>query len=369
MTSERPVSSIYFYCRPYASPDKAGYQHAVVALGEGLKELGVSIYSNVPYWRMSTEKDEHLFNPVPGVNPSDCDAVVVSSPWFDYGGELPRELAAAGRRARMIHIDQSDGLVTDSWKPGFRAFDVILKTHFNRKLAYPSNCRPWAFGLTGRMIRETEQALPFEQRRRAVLSNFRHNHQLRRLVNRELIPRLRPALEPDQSTDSLGEEPSDPWQKLQWAQTGRRHYASYYRRLCESAACACFGGCFVTAWPRNPAAWLAQRLNALIADRGFRPHAISQFDSFRLWESLAAGCLMLHVDFEEYGILLPEMPVNGKHYLGVCLDNMSEAAAAITKQASTWAEVATAGREWALAHYGPRATAERFLGLLGLRAG
>ena len=364
------VPKVFFYCRPYESPERAGYEHALIILGEGLKELGVPFCSNVPYWRLAPDREEYLFNPDPGVDPCECDVVVFGSPWFGYGGQIPRELTTARRRGRMVYVDQADGLVTDSWKPEFRAFDLILKTHFNRKLAYPSNCRPWAFGLPSRIIRETASGLmPFEQRRRVVLSNFRHNHQLRRLVNRELIPRLSPALELDRFTDSLGEEPSDPWQKLQWAQTGRRHYASYYRRLCESVACACFGGCFVTAWPRNPAAWLAQRLNVLIADKGFRPHAIAQFDSFRLWESLAAGCLTLHADLEKYGILLPEMPVNGRHYLGVCLDNTSEAAAAILRDAPSWEGIAGAGREWALAHYGPRATAERFLGLPGLRAG
>ena len=31
----------------------------------------------------------------------------------------------------------------------------------------------------------------------------------------------------------------------------------------------------------------------------------------------AAGCLALNIDLEHYGVDLPEMPVNGMHYLGV----------------------------------------------------
>lgn len=359
---------IYFYCRPYESPDKAGYQHALVSLGEGLLELGVPFCSNVPYWRLAPDRDEHLFHPEPGLKPGDGDVIVFGSAWFDYGGRLPREVTEPGRRSRLVYVDQSDGLVTQSWKPEFRLFDLILKTHFNRKQAYPSNCRPWAFGLTSRVIRETASVLPFEQRRHAVLCNFRHNHSLRHVTNRELLPRLAPALELDDSVDKLENEPADPWQKLQWTQTGRRHYASFYRRLRENAACSCFGGCFVTSWPQDPASWLARRLNALIAARGLQTHTIAQFDSFRLWESLAAGCLTLHADFERYGIRLPEMPENGKHYLGVVLDDPAAAADGILRASAAWPSIARCGREWALANYGPRATAERFLKMLGLPA-
>ncbi len=88
---------------------------------------------------------------------------------------------------------------------------------------------------------------------------------------------------------------------------------------------------------------------------------IIQFDSWRFWESLAAGCLTFHFDFEKYGMTLPVMPENRVHYIGVDLNNIDETIGFIEQNPDRLAEIAANGRKWALEHYSPRPTAQRFL--------
>ncbi len=43
--------TIYFFLRPPGPPEAAGYQHCMVALGEGLRSLGMPFFANRDYWR------------------------------------------------------------------------------------------------------------------------------------------------------------------------------------------------------------------------------------------------------------------------------------------------------------------------------
>ena len=359
---------VYFYCCPYEKPDKAAYQHACVGLAEGLRELGVPVFSDTPYWRESLEPGACLFNPSPGVHPADCAAVVLNDRWFSYGREFPRELRPRKGGYALVYLDLEDGIVTRSWDRAFRAFDLILKSHFSRGVRYPPNCRPWAFGLTNRILAETGRPPPFEKRKREIVCNFRHGHYLRRIANRQFLPMLQDILAVDSAVDDFSDRPADPFQLLQWSQTGRRHYPQYYRRLRESAACSCFGGCFVAPFPRDPSSGVARLVNRFIQDRGLRTRTVVQYDSFRLWEALAAGAVVFHVDFGRYGVQLPVMPENWKHYIGIDLDRPDRAVTRLRQSVELLAAVSESGRAWAAAHYSPRATAERFLGWLEQKA-
>ena len=90
-----------------------------------------------------------------------------------------------------------------------------------------------------------------------------------------------------------------------------------------------------------------------------------QWDSWRLWESLSAGCLIFHVDMEHYGLTLPVMPKNWEHYIGVNFDNPEEFKTQLQRNASRFGQIAENGRKWALDNYSPKIIAERFLKLVG----
>jgi hypothetical protein len=86
-----------------------------------------------------------------------------------------------------------------------------------------------------------------------------------------------------------------------------------------------------------------------------------QWDSFRFWEALAAGCAAFNIDLEYYGVVLPVMPVNGRDYLGVRFDAVEETITRLEADPGLLERVAEQGRQWALANYSPRAMATRLL--------
>lgn len=85
------------------------------------------------------------------------------------------------------------------------------------------------------------------------------------------------------------------------------------------------------------------------------------WDSWRFWESLAAGCATFHVDFDKYGIQLPLMPENWRHYIGIDLDNINATVDMIADDPEILERISTEGRRWAIDNYGPVPTALRFL--------
>ena len=86
-----------------------------------------------------------------------------------------------------------------------------------------------------------------------------------------------------------------------------------------------------------------------------------QWDSFRAWETWAAGCANINIDLDLYGPDLPVMPENWKHYIGVDLRRPKDAVERIADETDLLRRVAEQGRHWASKHYSPRAMAERFL--------
>jgi hypothetical protein len=369
------TEAVFFYCSPAGPPEKAAYQHAIVCLGEGLKELGIPFYSNIDYWRISANDDEHLFCSAPAVTPHDCSVVVVTDAWFTYGKPFPDSLFQPHREYVTVYLDSADAHRTLACSPEFRQFDIILRAHYNSRCRYPSNIHPWAFGLSNRILQESDGLTAFHDRKRSLLVNYRVRHPVRDVVRKEFLSRIQNILPVDDSIDSFDEPPTESYHHLQWTQTGRRHYPHYYRRLQESAACACFGGVFVPLWPRDTFASLTfwdRSLNKLwrvwqrtLKKLGSHPKRIGQWDSYRFWESLALGCVAFHVDLEKYGCLPPVMPENWRHYVGIDLDNPQEAVDRISEDRDTLQRISVEGQHWALENYSPVRVAERFLQIVG----
>src|SRR5262249_4090009 len=96
-----------------------------------------------------------------------------------------------------------------------------------------------------------------------------------------------------------------------------------------------------------------------------RPRRSVQWDSFRFWEALAAGCAAFNIDIDYYGAELPVMPKNWVHYFGFDLDRVDSFIERLQEEPGSVERVAREGRRWALTHYSPNATARRFLIGLG----
>ncbi|MBW4615427.1 MAG: glycosyltransferase family 1 protein [Desmonostoc vinosum HA7617-LM4] len=359
------AGQIYFYCDPrkdVAEGEK--FQHLLICLAEGFLELGIPFYSNVNYWQQPDEKAEYLFRHHPEITPHDCSIVVFSNTWYHLKQPLPEDLFNSQRRYITVYLDGEDDDKTYSLKPEFKQFDFILRNHYNRKLNYAQNFHPWAFGLTNRILRELKDVPSFTDKNQQLLVNFRHwksGHPVRNISCSQFIPQMSNILPIDNYIDSSNNRPADGYHYLQWLRTGERHYPTYYKRLKSSAACACFGGFFVPAWPKNPGDLINRIGKRLLTRLKLKSNTIVQWDSWRFWESLAAGCATFHLDFEKYGIALPVMPKNWQHYIGIDLDNVQATVDRIADDPGILESVATAGRLWALEHYTPVPTALRFL--------
>ncbi|MEP6782573.1 MAG: glycosyltransferase [Acidobacteriota bacterium] len=373
------VPSVYFYCRD----EEANLQEDVIALAEGLDALGIPHFANTNYWRKSTEPGDYLLRHDRRVTPDDCDVVVVSYTWPTWmqpdtfkadRRPLPGGLFKAGRRYRTVYMDSHDGYRTVSWEPEFRQFDIILRAKLNARAWHPANQRPWALGLNNRILDATAGGTVFGSRAEAMLVNFGASHPYahgtREVAAATFEPRISRLMPLDRNKDDLSKEPADPFDALLWRQTGHRFSRAYYERLKRSQSVACFCGDMIPAAPFQGAEqYLAgggrARLRRIFFDAvdrfDRRPRRAIQWDSFRFWESLAAGCATFNIDLEHYGVRLPVMPVNGEHYLGIRFDAVDDTIDRIAADDTLLERVAAAGREWALMHYSPSALAQRLL--------
>jgi hypothetical protein len=373
---------VYFYC----SDEPGNLQEDVIALGEGLKELGAPFHANCDYWLQSTDPDDYLFRRDPEIGPEDCDVVVVGYTWVQWvrmgdfkprRQPLPEGLFRPGRRYVTVAMDNNDGYRTTSWEDQFRDFDLILRSKFNARAWAPSNMRPWAYGWTNRVIQATTGGRTFAERHDSLLVNFGASHPFPYGARDLSIQRLEGPLARiwmvDRTRDDLGREPSDPYEALMWRQTGGRFSRAYYERLKNAKAVAAFCGDIIPPAPSRPDPYLVGGNRARIRRALFhglslldsRPPRAVGADSFRFWESLAAGCITLNIDLAHYGVQLPVMPENGVHYLGVDFARVSQFIERLREDVPGLERVARSGRDWAEAHYSPQAAAARFLDMVG----
>lgn len=374
---------IFFYCRN----EPGNLQEDVIALAEGFKDLGIPTYSSCDYWLQSTQPGDYLLSHDPNVGVDDCDIVIVSYTWpywirmntFDLVRRpLPEGLFKKGRKYTTVYMDNHDGHRTVSWEEEYRQFDVILRSKLNRRAWHPSNLRPWAYGLNNRILDATSNALPFADRRKVLLINFGASHPYphgtRNLAARLFDPQIRNMFPLDDTKDDLRKRPAAPYDALMWEQTGNRYSSAYYERLKSSQAVACFCGELIPPMPyRNPECYLAGGNKAklrrffyeLLGRFDPRSPRSVQWDSFRFWEALAAGCVAFNLDLEYYGVELPVMPVNWKHYIGVNLSRIDQVITRLRDDPSTLLKVAQLGQKWAYENYSPKAAATRLLDCLG----
>lgn len=374
---------VFFYCYP-PTPRGEGhynhayhyYQHGTVVLAEGLKELGIECYSNINYWKLSPDREEYLLTHDPTITPDDCAIVVLEHTYFLCANQsFPKNLFHLDRQYLTVYLDLSDeDPRKDIFHPDFRQFDYILKAHYCRNSWYPSNVHPHVFGLSKRILAAVANGSDFHSRKSQLLVNYRdtkHAHTLRQFIRKHYLSRIHRILPVDHSIDTSVDPLSltfdgkrylmDASDVMHFAQSSGRHFPSYYQRLQEMAATACFGGFFTTPFPRNPSTSLSRNLRRVITKLNLRSHRILQWDSWRLWEAMTAGSVALHVDFDKYGFQLPVMPENWKHYIGIDLDNLQASVDRIAQDPGILAKISVAGRQWAIQHYRPQAIASRFL--------
>jgi hypothetical protein len=359
------IPKIYFYTTSQAGPPEGAYfQDLLVNLATGFQQLGIKYYASNDYWQIYPDSDSTLIKATPDVTPADCDLVLLERQWYEENGCLPPGLFAPGRQYKTVYFDCNDAIRTPAWLPEFQQFDFVFKTHYAQHTKYPDNFYPWAFGLSERVLQELEEQVLWAEKQPSVLVNFRNkkfSHSLRSYVKKTFMPQIEQIMTIDTASDGEAEFPQDSYHYLRWAQTGRRHYPSYYQRLKKSQVCACFGGFFLGPEFIDNYERISYYLARIVSELGIKTNRIGQWDSWRFWESMAGGCVTLHVDFAKYGFELPVMPENWRHYIGIDLDNIKESIDRIASQPEILPQIAAEGRAWAIDNYAPLPTAVRFL--------
>lgn len=371
---------IYFLCHS----DPANYQWDIVPLAEGLTELGVPFCSSTNYWKR--DDGTYLLPQSDDVSPLSCDAIVVSSGFLKWvkddgrveNGALPEWLRNRGKNGpKVIGLDVCDGYLSPITTRWACYFDVILRAHFNRRLWWPKNVRPWAFGLTDRIIRTADKSRRLWAERSGCIFSFGashgYPHGARLWARDKILPQLTEAMVIDHFKDDLRKSPPQPSDALLWRQCVGRHSPAYFKRLGSSQICAAFCGELVPGLPSQVTflvggnrAKIKKTLWEIVSYvMGLPPRNI-QSDSWRFWEALGCGSAVLHYNAQQSGWEMPVMPENWKHYIGVDLVHPEKAIERVLNEPELLEKVARQGREWALEHYSPRKAAERLLIYAGL---
>ena len=383
----KKYKSVFFFCLPQGKGIAPAYQFQSIALAEGFKKLSISIYSNINYWKTNFYSDEYLFNFNPNIKPWDCDIVIIPHQWYTYGKDLPLEELRNAKNSKKILIDIGDGLFSPAFNEDARIFDLILKQK-TKGIEYPKNCRfPWIFGLTEELIEITNNPPSFKERKKTIAVNFRNNHSVRNLAKLNFVDKINDILEPDGTFENFDFSQYDlekvrpqNYHDLFSIQSGGRHNIYYITRMKNSMACAAFGGVFMLGNNKENNEFYHSLANYFISGRSggkitkvlkklslqiSHTYNLFQWDSWRFWESLACGCVTFHLDFDKYGIILPIMPINWVHYIGIDLLNPQESIKRIKSMSIEDLEkIGMNGREWALTNYSPEAVAKLFLSYL-----
>ncbi len=362
--------NVLFCTVPQGPPERTGYDHGLVALAEGLQALNRRGANHrwsgtVPYWQQTPGGQDWLIPADGDVTWQNADLIIVSYLILGEGGVLPVELDSISRSTKTVFLDAMDGWRAFYLRPAMRRFDLVLRTHLSHRFTIPDNVRPWAFGLTDRLI---DACQPSDaSRKQELLFNFRVGHPLRDWARSVVLPNLQQRFNLNRDSDR---EPSPgvSQERLYWEQTGRRHYRSYFDRLKTGFVGAAYGGYFAPRWPRSLNSFLLRLFYRVIQKFRIRTSTIVQYDSWRLWETLAAGTLMIHVDLERYGAFLPVLPENRVHYWAISPDTaLRDCQELLETPLEDLERIAEAGRLWALQHYSPEAQVRRLFQWLGFQ--
>jgi hypothetical protein len=355
--------NVFFYFGKSSIGNRA--YHSSVCLADGFAELGINCYSDYDNYQQGIGKEflikKDLNHPM-----SEADIVIIHYSIYQREPDADKLLIKLNQKPRKyvtVFLDDFDGVRTPGFRKGAQTCDCVLKCHYNKKYNYPKNFHPWQFGISNRIINAISP-LAYEERTAQIVVNFRAKHQLRDYVNSLIKPIITKELEWNTEKENFSAETLPEEELFFYEQTGGRHSSNYYKRLSNSFACACYGGVFAIPIGNynKYTAKLARVINDVVSLYAW--DRVRQWDSWRLWEAWVAACCVVHVDFEKYGCVLPVMPQNGIHYLGIDINKIQKFQK--TAHKDVFEEIGLKGREFALANYSPQIVSERLLKMLNL---
>ncbi len=322
---------------------KDRYSYMAHCLADGLSQIGVPVLANRNFADSKVCDFQFTANELPELQRS---ALKIVDLWGEHFNQQQIFRYDADPKDTWL-LSNADEATTQVIGGEFN----FICAHENRFMQIEGNRIPWAFGLSSRMIEHVETLNPqFENRKQSFVCNFRPslNQSLRESLDLSFLPHLEKAYPVDRSIVGAS-----------------RWNLDYYRHLSENLGCLAYGGVFMQDPMLNEHLRNIPELNAVFSHFAFsRSTVVTRWDSWRFWESLLMGCLTLQLNFEKYGFLLPEMPAEGEHYIGIDLEDTQGTVERIQALGDRCRDIMQTGQNWALKNYSPRATAQRFLRLL-----
>lgn len=321
------------------------YSYIALCLADGLNQLGIPVFSD------SINYEENLVSTFKFRNINDLKFSSVGEPKYVVMDVSSYSNVSGG----MINLSLPHNKIAVALSMADAVSASVLKndipffcTHENNFLEFQGIRIPWAFGVSSKMIEEfSDNITSINLREKQFLYNYRPslNQGVRESLDLILIPHLEKYFSLDTEIVDLG----------RWNQNN-------FNRLKKSFGCLAYGGNFHQNIYENPYFGSQGQLSSLCKEISFlKRTVIGRWDSWRFWESLTAGCLTFHLDFEKYGFKLPVMPTNWEHYIGLNLEDVKSDVERLMDEYDRLPSIAMNGRLWALENYSPIAVAKRFL--------
>ena len=311
----------YFLLRPYKKPTEANYQHAAILFAEGLQALNHPFSANIDYF--PDPSGNYLFQK-DTVN-KDVKYIVTSHP------EDFKDLLLQLQHYKLIIFDSKDEWIRSSSTSlshlSYRYFMTTAKVITDK-------VKPLCFGATNRMIAVTAAATSkWSDRKEAIFWAHRvDNHQIRNFVKNYYTRSNTPLhIHLDNFEPEAEAAVEEAVAAHYWQHTGRRHSPSYFKALQEYRYMDAHGG-----YPT-------------------REGSINQWDSWKVWEGLLAGMLVITADLDYYKIKLPFALVPYQHYIPIRYDHIDDGYNALNRLSDEKkTAIAKAGQEYALKNFTPK---------------
>lgn len=318
----------YFLLRPYKKPTEANYQHAAILFAEGLQALNISFKGNIDYF--PDLSGTYLFQK-DTVN-KDTKYIVTSHP------EDFKEQMLLLQQYKIIIFDSKDewirGQSTSLAHLSYRYFMTSAKVITDK-------LKPLCFGATNRMVAATAATATagasskWSDRKEAIFWAHRvDNHQIRNYVKNYYSRSNTPLhIHLDNFEQPTAEAVAEAVHY--WQHTGRRHSPTYFNALQEYRYMDAHGG-----YPTKNG-------------------GINQWDSWKVWEGLLAGMLVITADLDYYKIKLPFTLEPYEHYIPIRYDHIEDGYNALNRLSDEKkAAIAKAGQEFALKNFTPKSMAK-----------
>jgi hypothetical protein len=331
------------------------FEETCIPLAQGLLNLGYNVSSNLNYWKEFASNGKYLFNEKYYINlEPENDILIYSSKYVEQVVEFD-----TNNRYVNVLIDSEDGGRNTTTRKHQQKFKFILKCHYNNRHKLSTNVFPWSFSLPNHSIIEIDNILNncHTRYKRAEVS-FRNNHQMRNHGLNAIEKEMNHLIE-------FKNQPIDLNPKLDvdsyLSATYPRLDKDYFSLQVRNEIAICFGGWieFSQFIPCN----FYERL--IVKSRlGIPKNCVyCQFDSWRIWESLAMKQTVLMFDLDIYDCILPVQPINGFHYIGIDMRGKIMGRN-LMYYLQNYKAISENGYQFFQEHYTPTKIAERFLKLL-----